>query len=117
MSKNLLNLSGKINHVLVEIFDIFADVAAAKDARYFVVGATARDMILSYGHGIANKRATADIDMGVKVVDWEEFHILKAGLTSTGQFKATSSMHRLLYKHDLPIDIIPFGPIEHANKE
>jgi predicted nucleotidyltransferase len=117
MSKSLLNLSGKIDPAKVEIFDAIASVAAARHIRYFIVGATARDMILSYGHGIAVKRATADIDLGVKVADWEEFHTLKDGLAATGQFEPTRSAQRLLYKHDLPIDIVPFGPLEHANKE
>jgi len=61
MSKSLLDLSGRIDPVLVEIFNPIASVAGARHIHYFVVGATARDMILSYGHGIAIRRATADI--------------------------------------------------------
>ncbi len=117
MSKSLLDLSGKIDPLLVEIFDAIAGVAAARDIHYFVVGATARDMILSYGHGIEIKRATVDIDLGVEVADWDEFHELKNELAATGQFEYTQSAQRLLYKRDLPIDIVPFGPLEHANKE
>jgi predicted nucleotidyltransferase len=77
MSKSLLDLSGRIDPVLVEIFDTIASVAGARHIHYFVVGATARDMILSYGHGIAIRRATADIDLGVEVADWKEFNALK----------------------------------------
>lgn len=117
MSKNLLDLSGKIDSGLIEVFDAVAGVAAAGHIRYFVVGATARDVILSQGHGIAIKRATVDIDLGVEVVDWEEFHALKDALAATGQFAPTQSAHRLLYKRELPIDIVPFGQLEHANKE
>ena len=117
MSKSLLDLSGRIDPVLVEIFDTIASVAGARHIHYFVVGATARDMILSYGHGIAIRRATADIDLGVEVADWEEFNALKDGLAATGQFEPTQSAQRVLYKSDLPIDIVPFGPLELANKE
>ena len=53
MSRSLLDLSGRIDPVPVEIFDTFASVAGARHIHYFVVGETARDMILSYGHGIA----------------------------------------------------------------
>lgn len=117
MSKSLLDLSGKIDPLMVGIFDAITDVAAARDIHYFVLGATARDMILSYGHGIEIKRATVDVDLGVKVADWDEFHALKDGLAATGQFEPTPSAQRLLYKCNLPIDIVPFGSLEHANKE
>ena len=117
MSKSLLDLSGKIDLLLIEIFDAIAGVVVARDIHYFVVGATARDVILSYGHGIEIKRATVDIDLGVEVTDWDEFHALKNGLTATGRFESTQSAQRLLYERDLPIDIVPFGSLEHPNKE
>lgn len=117
MSNNLLDLSGKIEPQLVEVFGMIAEVAAARGISFFVVGATARDIILSHGHGIASKRTTVDIDLGVEVADWEEFQAMKDGMIVTGQFEPTQSAQRLLYKHDLPIDIVPFGSLEHANKE
>jgi len=117
MSNSLLDLSGKIDPPLVEVFDAIAEVAATRGISYFVVGATARDMILSHGHGIASKRATVDIDLGVEVAEWDEFSALKDGLIATGQFESTRAAQRLLYRHSLPIDIVPFGPLEHANKE
>jgi len=117
MSTSLLDLSGKIDPALVEVFEALSGVAAARQIRYFVVGATARDMILGYGHGIAIKRATVDIDLGVEVADWEEFHALKDGLVELGQFEPTQAAQRLLYKRALPIDIVPFGPLAHANNE
>lgn len=116
MNRNLLDLSGKIDHLMVEVFEAIATVTASRHIRYFVVGATARDMILSYGHGIKSRRATVDIDLGVGVADWAEFHALKNGLMATGQFTPTPSAYRLIYKN-LPIDIIPFGPLEHPDKE
>lgn len=117
MSKNLLDLSGKVDPVQMEVFDAIAGVAAARQIRYFVVGATARDMILRHGYGIRIRRATVDIDLGVEVADWEEFHALKDGLTATGQFEPTQAAQRLLYRQSLPVDIVPFGPIEHAASE
>ena len=74
-------------------------------------------MILSHGHGIASKRATVDIDLGIEVAEWDEFSALKDGLIATGQFEPTQAAQRLLYRSTLPIDIVPFGPLEHANKE
>ena len=117
MSNSLLDLSEKIDPPLVAVLAAIAEVAVARGIQYFVVGAAARDMVLSYGHGIASKRATVDIDLGVEVAEWEEFSALKDGLTATGQFEPTRAAQRLLYKGALPIDIVPFGQLEHANKE
>jgi len=117
MNNNLLDLSGKIDPSLVEVFDVIAEVASARGISYFVVGATARDIILGHGHGMPAKRATVDVDFGVEVSDWDEFQALKEGLIATTQFQSTQSAHKLLFKHTLPVDIVPFGPLEHANKE
>ncbi|MCU7838974.1 MAG: nucleotidyl transferase AbiEii/AbiGii toxin family protein [Candidatus Thiodiazotropha sp. (ex Troendleina suluensis)] len=117
MSNSLLDLSGKIDPLLLEVFNAIAEVAAARGVPCFVVGATARDMILSHGHGIASKRATVDIDLGIEVAEWDEFSALKDELIATGQFEPTQAAQRLLYRRALPIDIVPFGPLEHANKE
>ena len=117
MSENLLDLSGKIEPDLVELFRAIENVIAASQICYFVVGATARDIILHYGYGVPIKRATADTDLGVEVSSWNEFQTLKQELTSTGLFRTTRASHRLIYKKGLPLDIVPFGLLEHPDKE
>lgn len=66
MKENLLNLSGKIDKLTIEIFECIAHVADSLNIPIFVVGGTARDIILQYGYGILTTRATADIDFGVQ---------------------------------------------------
>ena len=73
MSANLLDLSGKIDALTIAIFDAIATITIANDIRFFLIGATARDLIIHYGYGIAVERATADIDLGVQVSNWTEF--------------------------------------------
>ncbi len=60
MSANLLDLSGKIDALTIAIFDAIVTIALANDIRFFLVGATARDLILHYGYGVAVGRATGD---------------------------------------------------------
>ncbi len=115
MSKNLLDLSGKIDDLTGSLFVAIASVATSLGIPFFVVGATARDMILSYGYRIQTIRATYDIDFGVHVPDWEHYEMLKQGLIATERFSPANETQRLLYKDRLTIDIIPFGPI--ANSE
>jgi len=104
-------LSEKIDGYLVDIFEIIANVANSANAPFFVVGATARDMILIHGYGIEPKRRTEDIDFGIQVSDWDRFNKLKNGLIATEKFRLTENPQRLLYEKDLKVDLIPFGKI------
>ncbi len=115
MTKNLLDLSGKIDPATIEVYEAISNVAASLSIPFFVVGAAARDMILQQGFNVNTRRATVDVDLAVKVGDWKAYEKLKAGLVTTGDFKPSKSVQRLLYKDGLPIDIVPFG-VERDNK-
>jgi predicted nucleotidyltransferase len=112
MSRNLLDLSMKVDPLTVELFEEITNVAESMGIQFFVVGATARDMILEYGYEIQTQRGTMDIDLGVQVVNWGQYEDLKQGLIDTTYFKLVpQKRQRLIYKDDLRIDIIPFGEI------
>jgi predicted nucleotidyltransferase len=111
MSKQLIDLSGKVDSFLLEIFKEITKVSQTLSIDFFVVGATARDIILESGYGIPTIRATKDIDFGVQVSNWEEFSRLKEGLIKTGNFTSTKETQRLKNKNGVPVDIIPFGKI------
>ncbi len=83
---------------------------------FFVVGATARDIILESGYGIPTNRATRDIDFAIQVSNWEIFSRLKESLIKTEKFTSTRETQRLKYKNVLPVDIIPFGKIANQKK-
>ena len=53
-----LDLSGKINPVTLELLATLNEVAGFARIRFFVVGATARDMIFELGYHRPSKRAT-----------------------------------------------------------
>lgn len=115
MSKNLLDLSGKIDTGMVEIFEAVSKLTSSLNIPYFVVGARARDLVLYYGYGIETIRATMDIDFGIKVSVWEQFNQLKNGLIASGEFSNSDYVHRIVHKTSVPIDIIPFGKITREN--
>lgn len=86
-------------------------VADSQGLPFYVVGATARDIVLEGAYGIEPLRATRDIDFGVKVSGMSEFNRLKVALIDTGEFQATKAAQRLIFSNGLPVDIIPFGDI------
>ena len=116
MTSILFNLSGKIEKPAVDALYLVKRVADSLNIPFFVIGASARDLILKHCYGIEPLRKTGDIDLGVEVANWEQFNKLKESLIATGQFFLTSEKQRLRCGTIL-IDILPFGPITDKNKE
>jgi predicted nucleotidyltransferase len=118
MSKNLLDLSGKIDQSVVEILQIITDIAGQNKIKFFMVGAWARDMILSQGYGLSSPSMTEDLDLGVQVSDWGQYQHLVDGLIATGDFRANGKqLQRINYKGGFPVDIIPFGSLSDKNND
>jgi predicted nucleotidyltransferase len=78
---------------------------------FFIVGATARDILLEVHYGIESKRATVDIDIAVFIENWDQFNHLKDELIGAADFTPTRDIQRLLFKKRLPVDIVPFGGV------
>lgn len=114
---NLLDLSGKISPARLAFFGTLNDIAAACGIGFFVVGATARDLILEVGHGRPSRRATLDVDVAVRVGVWDEFEKLKESLLRSGEFTPTQRVERLRFRNELLIDLLPFGGVADAHGE
>jgi predicted nucleotidyltransferase len=108
---NLLDLSGKIDPLSVALFTAVSETAGSLGIAFFVVGATARDMIFELGHGRPSRRATLDRDFGVRVESWAEFGKLKESLLTSRLFEETRDVQRLRFRGGLDVDIVPFGGI------
>jgi predicted nucleotidyltransferase len=114
---NLLDLSGKIDPMSVALFAAVSEVVGSLGLAFFVVGATARDMIFELVHGLPSRRATLDRDFGFRVSSWDEFENLKKSLLASAPFKETPEVQRLLYRGELRVDILPFGGIAGTHGE
>jgi predicted nucleotidyltransferase len=108
---NLLDLSGKIDPLSVALFTSVSEMAGSLSIAFFVVGATARDMIFELGHGRPSRRATLDRDFGVRVESWAGFGKLKESLLTSGLFEETRDVQRLRFRGGLDVDIVPFGGV------
>lgn len=110
MTDILFNLSGKISLLLVNILGSIHEATTARGIPFFVVGATARDLLIQHGHNIPVGRGTLDLDIGVEVAGWEEFQQLKDALIESGRFAPSGEPHRLTYG-DYLVDIVPYGGV------
>ncbi|MES9903528.1 MAG: nucleotidyl transferase AbiEii/AbiGii toxin family protein [Sedimenticola sp.] len=107
----LLNIAGKIDPDTIAVFETVSQAMAELKMPYVVVGATARDLVLHYGHGAKIERATHDVDFAIEVPSWAAFDALKDKLCGRG-FKTTKAQHRLISPAEDIVDIVPFGHIE-----
>jgi predicted nucleotidyltransferase len=110
MSNISFDLSGKIDQQTIAVLSVVKKVADSLSIPFFIVGASARDIILKHCYGIEPPRMTRDIDLGVEVASWKQFSQLTESLLSSGKFSATSERHRLRFD-SVFIDIVPFGAI------
>jgi predicted nucleotidyltransferase len=98
---------------------VIADVQAATGPlgiNSLIAGAFARDLHLLYTHGIEPRRETEDLDFALAVPDWPAFEALKLRLLASGAFTASATAHRLRHRCGLPVDFVPFGPVETSER-
>ncbi len=96
---------------------VVADLrVAAPGVDPFLVGAAARDVLLSYAHGIPLARATYDADLAFAIPDWTAFDTLRRRLLESGRFQPlTGAVHKLQHRSEIRIDLIPFGGVERSD--
>ncbi len=110
MTTNLLTISEKIDKPLVDLLGLLTSVSGKLGTPFFVIGATARDMVLKY-YDETPTRATRDVDIGILVPGWEQFNDLRDALLGTKEFEPSEVRHRLYSHVGMPVDIVPFGEI------
>lgn len=113
-----IRLDKPFNPVLLEILSTVRSVTGELGCDYLLVGATARDILMTHVFGLDTPRATHDVDFAIALDHWERFNALKAALVATGSFTpAADRIHLLHYKpteygNAFPLDLIPFGGVE-----
>lgn len=116
MTESSIDLSerGELSQ-LAEVIETLRLAAPAYEP--LLVGAMARDLILSYGHGIPAVRATMDIDFAFAVKDWPDYDRLRNDMLVSDHFTEDRTIqHRLLFRNEIRVDLLPFGGVEQKNR-
>lgn len=113
MTNISFNLSGKIDY-LINVLRTVKEEADTLGLPFFVVGATARDILLEHCHAKRSPRRTSDLDIGIEVGGWDEFDKLSEALIKK-KFSITND--RCKFRFDgIPLDVVPFGAITDGDK-
>jgi predicted nucleotidyltransferase len=106
-----------VDPLTLDVLRVIDPLARELQIPYFVVGAMARDIVLTHVCGIETGEGTRDVDFALAVRDWNQFEQVKLGLIATGNFEQGVEAHRLKYHarpgtNGYPLDIIPFRGTE-----
>ena len=105
-SENLNN--PLLKDLLRELNGFFGSI----DVDFYVIGATARDIILSNLYDLVPERKTADLDIAIAISDWNQFQFIEENLPKKEGFtKSKEQKQRFIYKGIYVIDIVPFGDV------
>jgi predicted nucleotidyltransferase len=97
-----------LKDLLKELNSFFGNV----NVDFYVIGATARDIILSNLHDLVPDRKTDDLDIAIAISDWNQFQSIEENLPKKDGFtKSEEQKQRFIYKGVYVIDIVPFGDV------
>lgn len=113
---NKLNLRHPLDGATLAILRRLRSILEAEGRTYFLVGATARDVLLKHVFGIDTGRATRDVDFAIALESWEAFERIRQALIADGHFSQLpgTAIQRFYDDKHYPVDLIPFGAIEGA---
>lgn len=96
------------NPLLVELLKKLTDSFNHMNREFYVIGATARDIIIRQLIGTASGRKTRDLDIAIAIPDWDVFDEIKEILVADG-FTKSLHMHQRFYYGDYELDVVPYG--------
>ena len=106
---NLKITSEKIaNPLLVELLKKLTDSFNRMGREFYVIGATARDIIIRQLIDTTSGRRTKDLDIAIAIPDWSVFDEIKEVLVADG-FKKSTDMRQRFYYGEYELDIVPYG--------
>ena len=96
------------NPLLVELLKKLTDSFNRMGREFYVIGATARDIIIRQLIDTTSGRRTKDLDIAIAIPDWSVFDEIKEVLVADG-FKKSTDMLQRFYYGEYELDIVPYG--------
>lgn len=105
------------NLLIKELLEKLSRYFEKEKLPFYVIGATARDIIMQRLLQQRSARHTQDLDIAIAIADWQKFEEISNGIAQMDGFeKSLSQKQRFYYKKVYEIDIIPFGEVAKEDK-
>ena len=103
------------NDALYNTLKALSDCVSSLGLKLYVVGATARDLMMKLLDEYPSKRKTRDLDVAIALSDWSQFENLSQ-ILQKNYFRKDPANQKFYYegkKHDndYEVDVVPFGDI------
>lgn len=98
------------NPLLVDLLRKVCRCFGEIEQDFFVIGATARDILIRQLVGISSGRKTRDLDVAIAIPHWDAFEEIKQQLLVSG-FQKDEQMYQRFYDGAYEMDIVPYGAI------
>ena len=103
------------NDALYDTLKALSDCVTSLRLKLYVVGATARDLMMKLLDEYPSKRKTRDLDVAIALSDWSQFENLSQ-ILQKNYFRKDPANQKFYYegkKHDndYEVDVVPFGDI------
>jgi len=82
------------NPLLIELLKKLVNCFDTIGLPFYIIGATARDIILRHLIDIASQRKTQDLDITIAILDWDKFEEVSKILVTAGLEKYTNVYER-----------------------
>ena len=92
----------------MDLLEKLTDSFSRMEHDFFVIGATARDIVIQEMLNTSSRRKTRDLDLAIAVPNWQEFDKIKKSLIADG-FEIDKDKQQRFYYGDYEIDIVPYG--------
>jgi predicted nucleotidyltransferase len=104
----------KIDPAILQAVRKIDEVTRKCDTKYFLAGATAREIMLRHVFGRGPGRRTFDVDFGIAVESWGQFESLKSALVTQSDLVPHPKQKQRLTDtiNSVVVDLIPFGGVE-----
>jgi predicted nucleotidyltransferase len=105
------------NPLLKELLQKLTEYFQTISSDFYIIGATARDIILSGIHKQASARRTLDLDIAIAIKEWDKFEQISNELCDIEGFHKSEKQKQLFwYKKYFRLDIVPFGEVAKADQ-
>ena len=98
------------NPLLVDLLRKVSECFAKIDQEFFVIGATARDIIVRQLVETSSPRRTRDLDLAIAIPDWSAFDAITEVLLACG-LRKDMTMKQRFYDGDYELDLVPYGAV------
>lgn len=96
------------NPLLLELLRKLTSNFNKMGREFYVIGATARDIVMQQLLDTESRRRTRDLDIAIAIPDWDTFEEVKQKLIADG-FEKSMDMQQRFFYGDYELDIVPYG--------